>query len=143
MNYRIVTTLALSLLATSVLRAEEVIIKQTETTITSPSTIIKSTMPVIESEVIVKPLARPNFASRLNHMREQIELGLSRGWITQSEADYLLGKYSYLITQEANLFTPLYTIEKANELERELNLLNIAITDKMQHVQTAGTDTVH
>lgn len=78
---------------------------------------------------------KENFARRLELMKEQLDTGISRGWIHPEDAAVLNQDYVDLVAQ-LNLSTAQgMSLDQQNALERRLNQFNI---DLSQHMSTAS-----
>jgi hypothetical protein len=73
---------------------------------------------------------------RVDRMREQINLGSSKGWLNPDDANALKGKADLLASEISNLTTKQYfgfNQSRADDLERKANSLNIDISDAMKN----------
>jgi hypothetical protein len=73
---------------------------------------------------------------RLDRMKEQIDLGLQKEWLSQSDANTFKSKADQLTTRVDDLSRQDYTQDKANEIEQQVNALNVSITSSMRNAST-------
>ena len=72
-----------------------------------------------------------NFSHRLSLMKDQLDLGVSRGWIGSGDAAMFDGRYSNIRSQIDLARSQGLTYELGNSLERQLNQFNIDLSDRM------------
>ena len=72
-----------------------------------------------------------NFSRRLSLMKEQLDNGILRGWISPGEAAALNDRYAHLKAQVDFATRNGLTYEMGNSLERGLNQFNIDLSDQM------------
>lgn len=81
----------------------------------------------------VPPIIMENIAAhikqRLDDSRDQIEMGLAKGWITQAKADELKKELAKAYEMESDVRSKDYPKEPLANLERTLTLLNQHVTD--------------
>jgi hypothetical protein len=76
-------------------------------------------------------LGKENFARRLSLMKDQLDNGISRGWINSDDAIALSAEYGSLLGQLDQLSAQGYSSEAGNSLERQLNKFNIDLSQRM------------
>jgi hypothetical protein len=91
------------------------------------------------STVILKQSGVPDFSHRLVLMNEQINLGLSNGWLTSFRADQLKIRVHSLIHDVNNLTASDFANGSSDRIEREANRLNIEISDSMKNAPSIGS----
>jgi len=75
--------------------------------------------------------SRENFARRLELMKEQLDLGTSKGWIRPADTVMLAERYKNLLLRIDLANVHGLSCEQANRLERQLNEFNIDLSEKM------------
>ena len=88
---------------------------------------------------ILKPAGIPDFKLRLMRMSEQVDLGLSNGWLTASRADSLKERARNLLADTSLLNDQDFANGKADRIEREANMLNIDIADSMKNAPSISS----
>jgi hypothetical protein len=84
-----------------------------------------------------------HYRSRLNKMRDQISLGLARGYITQGENDRLMSQYNELASLESNICANGFTKAESDDLEKRMNMFNVRISHSLSYgMRTAGAGSV-
>jgi hypothetical protein len=79
------------------------------------------------------------YACRLSKMRDQIDLGVQRGFITADQAIRLNAKYSELASQEAQVRADGFAKGDSDILEKNMNVFNVEISHALSHgMRTAG-----
>ncbi|PWT99972.1 MAG: hypothetical protein C5B53_04735 [Candidatus Melainabacteria bacterium] len=72
-----------------------------------------------------------NFGQRLSLMKDQLDLGISRGWIGSADAAAFDSRYANLKSQIDLARSQGLTYELGNSLERQLNQFNIDLSQRM------------
>ena len=72
-----------------------------------------------------------NFDRRLSLMKDQLDLGLSRGWIGPGDAAMFDSRYANLKSQIDLARSQGLTYALGNSLERQLNQFNIDLSQRM------------
>ena len=72
-----------------------------------------------------------NFVRRLSLMKDQLDLGLSRGWIGPGDAAMFDSRYANLKSQIDLARSQGLTYALGNSLERQLNQFNIDLSQRM------------
>jgi hypothetical protein len=109
--------------------ADEVIFEQTQVSSTKPKSPNWS-MPPLTTTLDKDELA--SLSQRLQAMRDQIDMGAQKQWLTASDADALRTKADALTTQTDDLRTT-YNKDQAEEVEKQANELNVAISGAMKN----------
>lgn len=74
-------------------------------------------------------MGRPNYEHRLELLREQMDNAMSRGWLSDLDANVLNKQYSDILSQLRVAKEHGFPIDEANALERQLNLFNMQLAD--------------
>lgn len=141
----------------------DVIMERTTTTTTNPvlvpssvttteqvvrpdqgSILIESTAPASSSSSVTTytdiPLSgKENFARRLQLMKEQLDSGISKGWINSVDASSLNDQYSNLSAQLNTITNQGMLDQLSNSIERGLNQFNIDLSHRMSAASPAIT----
>jgi hypothetical protein len=121
----------------------------TTTTVTNPigspieSTVTRTVKETVTSQSpgsdVIELGRAPNFRNRLALLKEQVLNGLSKGWVTSSQAEILLSQEQKLADIDSNMRISSYTLADVDSLERQINVLNVAVSDDLSHgMQTAS-----
>lgn len=91
-----------------------------------------------------EPVMRSNYQKRLADLRDQIDLGLSRGWLSASQANYLKSWESDIAKEEEGLRQGsggIVADKYTDQLERHVNCLSWMITHELNSAnKVAGTN---
>jgi hypothetical protein len=83
-------------------------------------------------------MGKENFARRLQLMKEQLDKGISNGWIGPVDAVSLNARYADMLGQlQANRFDNL-PYDQAQSMERQLNGFNIDLSRRMSTASTGN-----
>lgn len=121
----------------------------TTTTVTNPigspvdSTVTRTVKETVISQspgsAVIELGRAPNFRTRLALLKEQILNGLAKGWITSSQAEILLSQEQKLADVDSNMRLNGYGLADVDSLDRQINVLNIAVSDDLSRgMQTAS-----
>lgn len=72
------------------------------------------------------------YKERLRNWREQLELGLSRGFLQASDADKYKAWLDQLTAQDADLSAKGYPKAETDDMEQKFNAFNVDFTNAMQ-----------
>lgn len=133
---RVLNLVSLSCIVAGILPAyaEEVIIQKTiETTAVSHP-------PVVSSSSITYIMAFPNFSARIHDLSAWVDMGLSRGWLTASEASQFKAQAEGLLAKAATTRVSAVACDKASVdfLDKELTRLNASISRTMNDSAVAA-----
>lgn len=81
----------------------------------------------------------PSFSRRLANMRSQIDLAAARGWMTEFRADDLRNQVERLAVRADNMRRQGFDRMQSDQIEREVNSLNIAISGAMESSPPIGS----
>ena len=76
-------------------------------------------------ETINSGLGLPKFDTRIQHLREQLNKGIANGWISSSDA--------VSFSNRLNDLGAVQNTASSEILEKQLNQLNIDLSNRMQH----------
>lgn len=139
-------TLSVLLLGAQVARADQVTTTVEQTSVTSPTIMpIQPVVPDATRRTVIMGTTGPsdtttselfaikefggneNYAKRLSAMADQIQLGLSRGYINQDQANQLMEKQAQLVAFEQNVASKGFVKPDSDVLEKQMNVFQIEI----------------
>jgi hypothetical protein len=129
---------------TNVYTAPQRLIRVPATTVTRSIVVTPSNTPEVTTTVTSTLTKFPQFAPRLANMKDQINLGASRGWLTGEEVAQLNSEYnrldSLLHSHEVGGLTNL----EIDDLEKQFTLFNQVIASELNDRDSAvaGTQVV-
>lgn len=147
-------------------KAEDTVILQESLPVVPSTTVIKKTvstpavtriiqtapavpavvpMPLVESRrsvettTIIDKNKTPEFFKRITLMKEQVDLGLTKGWISTAQGDSFKSKLINLSSMEDDLRAHGFRQPLSDSLEQQITSLNIEITDALKNTTSVGT----
>lgn len=121
----------------------------TKKTVVAPSIIQTDVTPALTPSVTVRrtessssvvqsnPL--PEYERRLTLMKEQIDLGLSKGWLSAAQADGFKTRLVDLTGMKDNLKSQAFDSILSDSIEKQLTALNIEISDALKNANMIGS----
>lgn len=113
------------------------VVKEETTTTTVKKTALPSSE-VVSSEVDITLGPKPAFQKRLNLMKEQVNLGLSRGWLTSGQASSFHSRLDSLLVYADAVDLAVTARNMPDSIEAQANTLNIEITNAMKSELGSG-----
>lgn len=95
-----------------------------------------------ETSTITSENRLPDYLRRITLMKEQVDLGIAKGWLSAAQADLYKSRLVSLSSMQDDLSAHAFNQALANELERQLTALNIDITDSMKAYSIGGIQEV-
>ncbi|MBY0357536.1 MAG: hypothetical protein K2W82_05995 [Candidatus Obscuribacterales bacterium] len=136
---------------TVIIRQAPAVVPEYTTTVTRQTTVVPTVNEVIvpsrvsrtiESSTITAENRLPDYLRRITLMKEQVDLGIAKGWLSAGQADLYKSRLVTLSSMQDDLSAHAFNQVLANELERQLTALNIDITDSMKAYSIGGVQEV-
>jgi hypothetical protein len=129
---------------TNVYTVPQKLISVPSTTVTRSVVVTPSRTPEVTTTVTSTLTKFPQFAPRLANMKEQINLGASRGWLSSAELAQLNSEYNRLDTLLRSHEVGGLTGPEIDDLEKQFTLFNQVIASELNDRDSAvaGTQVV-
>jgi hypothetical protein len=95
---------------------------------TSPAPSTNVVEPGSESGVAVTKMFAPKYKERLNNYADQIQMGLTKGWLTSAQADHFNSEVQRLRKVEADCAAQNYAKPALDDLEKQMTQFNIDLS---------------
>lgn len=130
-----VTTITKRTVVTPVV--EEVIQTESIPVVAPPITTIRRSVQSSSSVVQSNPL--PDYERRLTLMKEQLDLGLTKGWLSAAQADSFKSRLVDLTGMKDRLKSQSFDSVLSDSIEKQLTALNIEISDALKTADKIGS----
>jgi len=130
--------------ATPTIVEERVVVPAEPETIMKRSVTIGTRKPAVtteSTEVSLQTGPAPVFHKRIQNMKEQVDLGVTRGLMTSSAADSFKARLDGLRADADSVVAAGTPKDLSDQLERRLNGINIEISDSMSPSTQIGSGT--